>query len=460
VSPRNPEDTIVAVSTPPGEGGIGIVRVSGPEAIRMTHAIFVSTTGRDIRTSPGRVFHGEVRAAAGILDEVLVHVMRAPHSYTREDVVEINGHGGAAPLQAILESVLAQGARLARPGEFTLRAFLNGRIDLVQAEAVIDRIRAQSQAALRAASTAASGRLSREIRALNETLVGALAHVEASIDFPDEDLPELVNETLRMRLEGAHEHMIELLRTAESGRRYREGARIAIVGRPNAGKSSLFNAMLREARAIVTAQPGTTRDLLEETCVVGGVPVRLADTAGLRHARDEAEQAGVRAARAAMGQAEAVLLVVDGSESDGPENAVLAEDALALDAPSIAVVNKIDLPHARAFQADWLGRFKTVCAVSSVTGEGIVALEEAIAQLLLGANAVTPEQALITRAHQRDSLRRAADALDRLLAHYDASPEFLSLDLREAIAALGEITGETTSEEILDRIFTQFCIGK
>ena len=292
------EDTIAAVSTPPGEGGVGIVRLSGPRAIEIAAKLFTSSTGRDPRHEKQRVFHGRVHDAQGrTLDEVLLHVMRAPHSYTREDVVEINAHGGLLPVAAILDEVLKQGARLARPGEFTFRAFQNGRIDLVQAEAVIDQIRARTQAGLQAANAAASGVLSTTLYALRDTLADALARIEAAIDFPEEDLPELLNEELIARVRAAHTDMLRLLRGAELGRLLREGASIAIAGRPNVGKSSLFNALLRDARAIVSAQPGTTRDRIEEYITIAGVPVRLMDTAGLRATEDEVEQIGVEIAR-------------------------------------------------------------------------------------------------------------------------------------------------------------------
>ena len=452
-------DTIAAISTPPGEGGVGIVRLTGPDALRIAAQVFVSSRGADLATAKRqRVFHGHVVDGAGRpIDEVLVHRMRAPHSYTAEDVVEINAHGGTAPLRAVLDAVLRQGARLAHPGEFTRRAFENGRIDLAQAEAVIDLVRARTDAALRAANAVAGGALSREMHALRETLAHALARVEAAVDFPEDDLPELVNDALFDGLRSARAHMERLLGSAKAGRLYREGAAVAIVGRPNVGKSSLFNALLRDTRAIVSPTPGTTRDRIEEDASIGGVPLRLVDTAGLRATEDAIEQAGVDLARAALREADAVLFVVDASTLMTDEDHRIADELLGANVSVIVARNKADLasplPHAGP------DGFVESCLVSAVTGSGLEALEAALGRALLGATlgADTP---MISRLHQADSLRRAAQCVDHALDCRDASPELLAFELREALAALGEITGETTPEELLDIIFSQFCIGK
>lgn len=385
--------------------------------------------------------------------------MRAPHSYTREDIVEINGHGGTGPLNAILELVLTSGARVADPGEFTQRAFLNGRIDLVQAEAVIDTIRARTEASLRAAASAAGGALSRNINRFKDILADALARIEAAVDFPDEDLPELAGPALRDALADARDGMTALLATADAGRLYREGAGMAIAGRPNVGKSSLFNALLRDSRAIVSPAPGTTRDRIEEIVTFAGVPVRLTDTAGLRDARDDIEQIGVRIARDALQNADVVLFVLDASAPMGPDDEALADELAALDRPVWVAWNKIDLAPDDAPPA-WAARFGGITRLSAITGEGVGELEEALGRLLLAGSRIAPDQGMITRAHQRQSLRRAADAVSRLLDNFDASPEFLSIDLREALDALGEITGETTPEDTLNAIFASFCIGK
>lgn len=455
-----PEDTIAAIATPPGEGGIGIVRLSGPDAIAIAHSVFVSSRGRDIRTDAGRVFHGAIRDERGVIDEVLAHIMRAPHSYTAEDVVEINCHGGTAPLRAVLELTLLRGARLAEPGEFTKRAFLNGRLDLVQAEAVLDRIRARTDAALRAASSAAQGALSQSIHRFAEVLAESLARVESAIDFPEEDLPELVDETLRKRLIETLDEMRQLLSTADAGRLYREGAAIAIAGQPNVGKSSLFNALLRDARAIVTAHPGTTRDLIEEVITLSGIPARLTDTAGLRAATDEVERIGIESARRALSNADVVMFLLDAAAPATDEDEVLAREVLALGVPAVLVLNKIDL-NSEPRLPSWVDAFAAVVRVSALRSTGLKELEDALHRLLLGdAGTISPDQGVITRVHQRDSLRRAITALERMLENYGASPEFLSIDLRDSLDALGEITGETTPEDILNRIFSSFCIGK
>lgn len=456
------EDTIAAISTPPGEGGIGIVRLSGPAAFSIAGRVFVSSSGRTPSEPPGRVFHGTVVDAAGEpLDEVLLHVMRAPHTYTREDVVEINCHGGSGPLSAVLDRVLAEGARLARPGEFTQRAFLNGRIDLVQAEAVIDRIRARTDASLRSAAAAADGVLSRTLGEMKTELAEVLARIEAAVDFPEEDLPELVDVAVRERLAAARDRMLRLVDTAETGRLYREGAAIAIVGRPNVGKSSLFNALLRDARAIVSAQPGTTRDRIEELISLAGVPVRLTDTAGLRTAHDEVERIGVEIAREVLKNADLVVFVVDGSVPMAIEDEKLAEELVSLERPVWVVVNKQDLVTASSLALpQWANQFAGVTHLSAKTGSGLSELEQALGNLLLHGETSSAKDAMLTRAHQRDSLRRAAACLGELLSHYDASPEFLSIDLRGALDAVGEITGETTPDDILETIFSSFCIGK
>ena len=451
-------DTITAISTPPGEGGVGIVRLSGPEALQIAARCFRSSSNRSL-DPPQRIFHGHILDDTGrALDEVLVHLMRAPRSYTREDVVEINCHGGPAPLRAVLEETLRHGARLARPGEFTLRAFLNGRIDLVQAEAVIDQIRARTRAGVLAANAAAAGVLSRRLHEMREQLAFCLSRLEAAVDFPEDDLGELVDQDLVAQLRGAQAGMRALLDTADAGRLYREGAACAIVGRPNVGKSSLFNALLRESRAIVSAVPGTTRDRLEEYISIEGIPVRLIDTAGLRATHDEIEQIGVQIAREALRNANLILFVVDSTSPEEAEDRALAEELAGLESPVVLAMNKTDLAPDTALPNTL--DYAAVQRVSALTHAGIPELEARLGELLLGGVSLSADQAMLNRVHQKDSLRRASEALDRLLADLSLSPEFLALEVQLALQALGEITGETTPDDILETIFNSFCIGK
>ena len=459
------DDTIAAIATPPGEGGVAIVRLSGPEAIQIAARLFRSSTSRSLAQSKRPLLHGHVVDAQGQrLDEVLVLRMPAPHSYTREDVVEIHCHGGAGPVNAILEETLQQGARLAQPGEFTQRAFLNGRIDLVQAEAVIDQIRARTRDSLRAANAAAEGVLSREIHGMRDTLAQLLARIEAVVDFPEEDdVPELLDASLVAALRDCRARMEQLLASAEAGRLYREGALIAIVGRPNVGKSSLFNALLRDNRAIVTATAGTTRDRLEETLNLQGIPARLVDTAGMRQTEDEIERIGVDRARDTLRSADLILFVLDATTPPTPEDRQLAEELAPLETPVLCVWNKYDLIDSAAAAptpTDLPGPFIAECPVSALTGAGLDALEAQLAQQLRGNTGMAADQPMLTRAHQKDSLRRAHACLLRADELLDASPEFLAFEIQETLQALGEITGETTPDEILGTIFASFCIGK
>ncbi len=463
---KTSEDTIAAIATPPGEGGIGIVRISGSEAVPIAGRLFVSASGRRLGDGARQVYYGEIRDTGAVVDEVLIHVMRAPHSYTREDVVEINCHGGAAPLHAVLDLVLRSGARLAAPGEFTRRAFLNGRIDLVQAEAVIDRIRAQGRAALLAASAASRGVLSKELHSIREALVLAKSHVEAAIDFPDQDVPETITPELRRAVANARTRMESLLATADAGRLLREGAAVAIAGRPNVGKSSLFNALLRESRAIVTARPGTTRDLIQETILVQGIAVRLTDMAGLRDTDDEVERIGVERAREALREAALILLVVDAETGLVPEDESLARELAQTETPMLYVINKVDSRERQS--PDWRASMNlppdipisATILTSALTGQGLPELEAILAKLLLGGAAIAPDQALLTRTHQKESLRRALEAVRRVESGFGQSPEFLGLELDDALRSLGEITGETTPDDVLEHIFGSFCIGK
>ena len=456
----NPDDTIVAISTPPGEGGVGIVRLSGDAALAIAAAAFRSSRGRDITSGRRQVYHGHIVDAGGApIDEVLCHVMRAPHTYTREDVVEINGHGGPGPLNAIVEVLLALGARLARPGEFTLRAFLNGRIDLVQAEAVIDQIQARTRANLQAASAAASGTLSRQLHAMSAILRRILAHVEAVVDFPEDDLPETLAQALLDEATQVHGQMRTLLENSRAGRIYREGAIMAIAGVPNVGKSSLFNLLLRDARAIVSARAGTTRDRLEAYINIAGVPVKLVDTAGMRQTEDEIEQIGVQMARDAIQSAHVALLVVDGAVPPSEEDQALFQELAPLAVPVVLVINKCDLVDTPCLPA-WADEVAHKVYLSALTGAGLDVLEATLGQVLLGGANVAADEALINRLHQQDSLRRALDCLDRFVADMSLSPEFLAIELQEALHALGEITGETTPDDILEMIFGAFCIGK
>lgn len=462
-SPYNVSDTIAAISTPPGEGGVGMVRLSGPESLAIAARLFQSSRGHDIQATRGwRSYHGHVARGGAVLDEVLAHVMRAPRTYTREDVVELCGHGGAGPMNAILEACLAEGARLAAPGEFTLRAFLNGRIDLVQAEAVLDQIHARTEAGLQAAMAASKGALSAALHGMKGRLREALARIEAAVDFPEDDLPALITPELVRGLQQVRDEMRALLATAHAGRLYREGVTVTIAGRPNVGKSSLFNALLRDARAIVSAHAGTTRDRIEEYINLRGAPVRLIDTAGLRETTEEVERFGIALAREAMREAQAVLFVADASAGFQEEDAVLMKEAAALSAPMVLVWNKADLAaggetaEATALPVEPA----SVCRVSALTNAGISELEEQLGALLLGGLNQDASQPMLTRLRQKNSLQRAEECVARLLENTGRSPEFLALDLQEALDALGEITGETTPDDVLGAIFANFCIGK
>ena len=455
-------DTIAAVSTPAGEGGIGIIRLSGPRAIAIACRVFRRADGapladpRPFRQYYGRICHPETGER---IDEVLLSTMRAPRSYTREDMAEISGHGGAAPLRRILALACTAGARLALPGEFTQRAFLNGRIDLTQAEAVLDTVRARTDAGLRAAQRLLAGALGEQVRALRARLIALLASLEAAIDFAEDDITVLTPAEIAAELAALQAAVAALLASHRRGRLLREGAATAIIGRPNTGKSSLLNALLGEARAIVTPVPGTTRDTIEEQIDLGGVPLRLIDTAGIHATEDAVERLGVARSRAVLAQADLLLLVLDGSVPLTPEDRALLADIDGRTA--VVVLNKADLP-ARV-TADDLSPLTAMplIACSALTCAGLPALHARLRDLLLGNDAAAESPALAT-LRQRDAADRAAQSLalaaDTLAA--GGSEELLAVDLMAAATALGELTGDEIREEVIQDIFTRFCIGK
>lgn len=451
-------DTIAAISTPLGEAGIGMVRLSGPDAERIARRIFRPKQRRRKWRSHQLYLGHIVNSREESIDEVLLTLMRAPRTYTREDVVEINCHSGYGVLRQILELALAQGARLARPGEFTLRAFLSGRIDLTQAEAVLELVQARTQAGLKVAAGHLEGGLGRQIGAVREALLDLLSRVEAALDFPEE-AAELPPEALKEGLDPQGQLLQRLAATYQEGRLLREGLLVVIAGRPNVGKSTLLNALLGIDRAIVTEIPGTTRDLIEEAISLGGVPVRLSDTAGLRPAQDRVEELGIARTRQRLAQADLVLYLVDASRP------LAASDRQALKELNgqrgLAVINKIDLPQ-KLSQSD-LTRATSfpMVQISALTGQGLEDLRQAIVDLALGGGLKTGGEIVTQARHHRHLLNSLAYLRQAQALLGPATPwELVALELKEALRELGEITGEEVGDAILDRIFSEFCLGK
>ncbi len=453
------DDTIAAISTPVGEGGIGIVRLSGSGASAILSQVFVpSGRSPDSELESHRFYYGHVvdPGSKALVDEVLAVLMRAPRTYTRQDVAEIHCHGGIVPLRQTLRLVLHLGARLAEPGEFTLRAFLNGRIDLVQAEAVLDIVRAKTDVALRVAMQQLDGGVSSEVENIRTELLQALAHVEASLDFPEDEIPPL--DPARV-LAGAHAQIARLLARADEGMVYRQGVRTAIVGRPNVGKSSLLNALLRTSRAIVTPIPGTTRDTLEETLNLRGIPLCLVDTAGITNSTDLIERLGIERSRQALESADLVVLVLDGSELLRPEDSQIAD--LVRNQTVIVVVNKLDLP-AVADDGRILSQARHV-HLSALTGEGLDQLEDVIVETIFSGQVQTSDLPIVSNPRHCEILRRALGHVAAAQASCEPQSglaDLLAVDLAAAVSALGEITGETVGEDLLEVIFSEFCIGK
>lgn len=451
------DDTIAAIATAPGQAGLAVIRLSGPASAAVLGSMFRPTSRRPL--APRRLTHGWVidPTSGERIDEALAVVMPGPRSFTGEDAAEVHCHGGSISPQRVLRAALAAGARLAAPGEFTLRAFLNGRLDLAQAEALLDVVQARTERAHRLALDGLAGRLSREIRALRAQLQEPRAHLEASIDFSEEDLPE---RDITPDLEAVLRRVRELLEQAQQGIVYRQGARVALVGRPNVGKSSLLNALLRTERAIVTEIPGTTRDTVEETANLGGIPFWLIDTAGLRNATDPVEQLGVARSRAALETADLVLLVLDSSAPlDHEDRALITQTASR---SLVVALNKVDLQPPRLCPADLRPLLPNApCVpVSALRGDGLAELERELCRAVLG-GAPLADPAAANPRHV-EALRRAEAALEAALrARADGLPaDIQASEVAAAVHALGEITGENATEDLLEAIFSRFCIGK
>lgn len=453
-------DTIVAISTPLGEGGIGIVRFSGSEAIDIVNKVFSSPKGKNLAEARSHSIHyGHIiDPGSGVaVDEVLVSVMRAPHSYTREDTVEINCHGGALTIRRVLELVLKSGARLAMPGEFTQRAFLNGRIDLIQAEAVLDVIRAKSDESARAALIQLGGSLSATIVSVRDEIAGICAQIEACIDFPEDEIDLHTEERIMGNIRRVGDELTRLVRTYEEGRLLRDGLSVAIVGRPNVGKSSLLNALLDRERAIVTEFPGTTRDTIEEYLSIGGLSVKIMDTAGIRACHELPEREGVRRSLMTIQQADLVIALFDGSRDASPEDFEVMERVSGRN--TLFVVNKADLP-PRLDTGVFTG--KGVVRISARTGEGIERLRSEIIGRTLTGGVESREGSLVTNLRHKVLIDASLCALEASLSTLRRGEplEITSVNLRSALDSLGEIVGAVTTDDILNRIFRDFCIGK
>ncbi len=450
------DDTIAAISTPIGDGGIGIVRLSGADAVTIVDSLFCCANGDILRQANSHTIHyGHVQAEGRIIDEALVSVMRAPRTYTREDIVEINCHGGVVSTRAVLDLVLAAGARMAERGEFTKRAFVNGRLSLDQAKAVMDIVKARTALGLEAAVDRLGGRFTHALAELRASLAEIMADLEVEIDYPDLDV---TIEELAPRIDACLRDVRQWLAKSESGRLIREGLTVAIIGRPNVGKSTLLNALLAEERAIVTPIPGTTRDTIEEDASLGGIPVRWIDTAGLRDADHPIEAEGVRRTRAAIDRSDLLLLLMDASEPRHAEDDAIL--SLQPDVPSLLVLNKTDLPIV--WETPPSGHWSTSIAVSAKHGTGIDALREAILASVGAGTLPTRNSVLLLDTWERDLLRRVGDWLAKAsqTAREIEQADMVAEELRLAYQAASELQGIDLSESILDAVFSKFCVGK
>jgi len=451
---HSPDDTIAAIATPQGMGGVGVIRVSGGKALELLKSIFTSSS-KNPEFESHRVYHGWIRDNGGkTIDEVMAVYMRGPNSYTGEDVVEVSCHGGLAVTREILGLAVERGARLAERGEFSRRAFLNGKMDLLKAEAILDLVSARTGRGVNLAASQLAGSLSSSIGRLRSELIGLLAEVEASVDFPDDVEPPAI----RTRVESVRDEVEKLIATEGAGRLLREGVRMAIVGKPNVGKSSLLNALLGEKRAIVTDEPGTTRDTIEEVINIRGVPFVVVDTAGIRHPRDRAEEFGVGKARAEIAGANMVLLVLDASTGLGDEDKVILEELSG--ANVVLALNKIDL--GAAISLNGYGNSCPQFKVSALLGTGIGELRDGIYDLVVKGQEIESAGGSPINLRHRECLLRARDALDKALAGCDGKcySDLVAVDLKGAIVALGEVSGEEVSEEVISSIFDRFCVGK
>ncbi len=458
------EATIAAIATAPGEAGIGIVRLSGEKSIEIAGKIFKPSKGNSIKAySTRRLTHGYIvdPGSNKTIDEVLITYMKAPYTYTAEDVVEIDCHGGIVPVRKILELVLRMGAILAEPGEFTKRAFLNGRIDLSQAEAVMDMIQSKTEKGFDIALSQLEGSLSNEVKEIRNNILEMMAHITVNIDFPDDDIEEITYKDLEDRAYNIHGKIVKLLKTADTGRIIKEGLNTVIIGKPNVGKSSLLNALLKESRAIVTEIPGTTRDIIEEFVSIQGIPLKIIDTAGIRETEDVVERIGVERTKEIFNKSDLIVFIVNASEPLSVEDETIIE--LIQHKQAIVLMNKTDLPMIlEESKVEGLLPGKPLIKISLVDGKGLDELEKAIVDLVYGGLVKTKESSLITNIRHKYALEKAEESVrDAIKAiHNNLSLDFVEVDIKNCWESLGEIIGETLEEDILDKIFANFCIGK
>lgn len=456
------EDTIAAVATAYGEGGIGIIRISGEEALPILQEIFEFHGDTDTFISR-RMTYGKIidKEKNQIIDEVLAVYMKGPKTYTAEDVVEINCHGSMVSLRKTLALVLRKGARLAEPGEFTKRAFLNGRLDLSQAEAVIDMIRAKTDKSFDVAVSQLEGRLSLKVEEIRQKLLDLLVDITVNIDYPDEDIEEMTYEKLEGSIVETQDMIEKLLATSSTGKMIREGIKIAIVGKPNVGKSSLMNGLLKETRAIVTDIPGTTRDTIEEVLSIRNIPVYLVDTAGIRETSDKVEKMGIEKSKEAFNQADFILFLLDGSRSLEEEDLQIME--FLKERKSLVLINKRDLGEAVSIE-EISAKLPAsqVIEASLLKGQGITEIEDAVEDLVYGGEIVQKESMMVNNVRHIELLQQAVKSLTDALhmSERREALDFIEVDVKNAYERLGEIIGETVSDDIINEVFARFCLGK
>lgn len=458
-------DTIAAISTPMGEGAIAIVRLSGEDAIPIASKLFRGVRGKKLTEVPSHTIHyGHIidPATDEVQEEVMVSVMKGPKTYTKEDIVEINCHGGIVSVNRVLQLILKNGARLAEPGEFTKRAFLNGRIDLSQAEAVIDLIRAKTDQAMNVALGQMEGRLSKQIKKLRQEILETLAHIEVNIDYPEyDDVEEMTHQILIEKAHLVRDEMKKILRTSQQGKILREGLSTVIIGRPNVGKSSLLNSLAQENKAIVTDIPGTTRDVIEEYVNVRGVPLRLLDTAGIRETEDIVEKIGVQRSREVLKEADLILLVLNYGEEFTDDDEKLFEAVEGMN--TIVIVNKTDLPQKIDMEkVRKLAKGHKLVTTSLLKDEGVEELEEAISALFFGGQMEARDPTYVSNSRHIALLNNALDAIeDAINGVENGVPiDIIQIDLTRTWEFLGEIIGESVDDSLINQLFSQFCLGK